>query len=73
MNNFQLHLIHCQEQAKGPGGEHTFADGFNIAQHLQDNDPVAFNLLCTSPIMYQRRTANKDKQFDMMFSRPIIR
>ena len=50
-----------------------FIDGFHIAQHLKDNDPETFDLLSTSPIMYQRKVANRDAEFHMKFSRPMIR
>ncbi|XP_038048397.1 gamma-butyrobetaine dioxygenase-like [Patiria miniata] len=41
-------MIHCIEQAKGPGGENWFTDGFKVALDLKAQDPEAFELLSTT-------------------------
>ncbi|XP_022087327.1 gamma-butyrobetaine dioxygenase-like [Acanthaster planci] len=38
-------MIHCIEQAEGPGGENWFTDGFKVALDLKAEDPEAFHLL----------------------------
>ncbi|XP_033637140.1 gamma-butyrobetaine dioxygenase-like [Asterias rubens] len=46
-------MIHCIEQAKGPGGENWFTDGFKVALDLKREDPEAFELLSTTLMEYQ--------------------
>ncbi|XP_031551001.1 uncharacterized protein LOC116288368 [Actinia tenebrosa] len=67
-----LHLIHCLKEVFGSGGEHTFVDAFKIAKKFKNANPDTFRLLCTSNIMYQRKVANKEAEFQMKFVRPMI-
>ena len=47
--------IHCV-QASDPGtGYSLFADGFNLARKLEQADPKAYEILCSVPIMFNRR------------------
>lgn len=42
-----VQFLHCIGQHKIIGGENEFADGFNIARIIQDNNPTEFKILST--------------------------
>jgi gamma-butyrobetaine dioxygenase len=54
-----VQLLHCLI-AEAPGGDTQLVDGFAVAQLLRQQDPSAFELLCTWPMQFRYRNADAE-------------
>ncbi len=59
-----LHFLIAAPQ----GGENLFADGFAIAEHLRDTEPVLFERLTGTPVTFSFRS----KDADLCSEKPLI-
>lgn len=55
----QLQFLHCLS-ASSEGGESIVVDGFRAAQRLRDADPVAFELLCRTMVVFRHAIPGRD-------------
>lgn len=60
-------FLHCL-QNESTGGESTYADGFRVAEYLQQHNPKAFDLLANVKIPFRFH----DETHDMIEHRPVI-
>lgn len=71
--NFQVILLQCIEQVKSNGGVNTLVDGFNIIEHFKQEQPKYYELMVSTPVVWQvigRENIYGD--FKMTFPRPVI-
>jgi gamma-butyrobetaine dioxygenase len=54
-----VQLLHCLE-SEAPGGDTLLVDGFQAAELLRQEDPAAFELLCTWPMNFRYSDAATD-------------
>lgn len=54
-----VQLLHCLE-SEAPGGDTLLVDGFQAAELLRQEDPAAFELLCTWPMNFRYTDAATD-------------
>ena len=52
-----MQVLHCLRPA-ARGGSSIFADGFAAARRLRDEDPSAFDVLSTTPVRFEYRSAD---------------
>ena len=62
-----LQFLHCLENSS-KGGDSLLADGFYLAEILQQQAPEHYKTLCTVPMDFY----NKAKDSDYRFSKPLI-
>ncbi|MEO8267530.1 MAG: TauD/TfdA family dioxygenase [Ilumatobacteraceae bacterium] len=63
-----VQLLHCLHSADTGGGS-MFTDGFRAAHQLRDSDPLAFDLLTTTPVRFEFR----DDSVFLTAEVPVIR
>ena len=60
-------FFHCLEN-RASGGESTYVDGFALAEHLRQEDPESYRLLCETPIGFRFY----DQVSDYVWRAPVI-
>jgi hypothetical protein len=69
----QVILLQFIDQVKSPGGANTFVDGFNVVKQFKKEQPRAFELMVSTPVLWQIIGTEKIYgDFRMTFSRPVI-
>ncbi|XP_043244182.1 gamma-butyrobetaine dioxygenase-like [Amphibalanus amphitrite] len=73
-NSPGMQLLHClkaehpDKLGRDPGGQSFFVDGFRVAKWMEDNEPSAYHILTSTPILFSIK--NKGQRYGNMV--PII-
>ena len=68
-----LQMLHCMRfDANVVGGESTFLDALTMAEILQEQDPEAFEVLCTIPASFQKDHLSRADPVQLFWRRPHI-